>query len=436
MIIVDSALKARQTLGRPLRVGMIGAGAMGWGIANQIINFMPGIELVAVFSRTLKSARRTYSEAGILETVEVKTKAQLEKAIIAGQPAVTEDYTLLCQANGIDIIAEVTGTIEFAAEAILFAIRNHKNVVMMNAEVDATIGPILKVYADREGVILSGCEGDQPGVELNLYRFVQTLGMRPLVCGNVKGMLDPYRTPTTQAEFAKQWDQTPHMVTSFADGTKIAFEQAIVANATGMGVAQRGMTGYSHIKHVDELTEVYDADTLLRMGGIVDYVVGAEPGPGVYVIAYSEDRLQQHYLKYLKRGSGPLYSFYTPYHLCCLEVPISLARVGLLGDTVIAPQAGPVVDVITTAKRPLKAGEVLDGVGFYMTYGQCENSNIVQAERLLPIGLSEGAQLKRDIAKDEVISYDDVIMPPRRLCDQLRQEQDRTFNETNHLVNI
>ncbi|MFZ4640808.1 MAG: NAD(P)H-dependent oxidoreductase [Nodosilinea sp.] len=436
MIIVDNALKARQALGTPLRVGMIGAGAMGWGIANQIVNFVPGMELVAVFSRTLKNARKAYAEAGILDPLEVKTVAQLEAAIQSGQPAVTEDFTLLCQAHNIDIIAEVTGTIEFATQAILEAIRNGKDVVMMNAEVDATIGPILKTYADREGVILSGCEGDQPGVELNLYRFVQGLGIQPLVCGNVKGMIDPYRTPTTQAEFARQWDQTPHMVTSFADGTKIACEQAIVANATGMGVAQRGMIGHSTVKHVDELTEVYDAKQLLAMGGIVDYVVGAEPGPGVYVIGYSEDPLQQHYLKYLKRGSGPLYSFYTPYHLCCLEFPISLARVGLLRDTVIAPLAGPVVDVVTTAKRDLKAGEVLDGIGFYMTYGQCENSDVTQRENLLPIGLSEGCRLKRDIPKDQVISYGDVDLPESRLCDRLRQEQNALFTSPQVLAQV
>lgn len=307
---------------------------------------------------------------------------------------------------------------------------------MMNAEVDATIGPILKTYADRGGVILSGCEGDQPGVEMNLYRFVQGLGIRPLVCGNVKGMIDPYRNPTTQAEFARQWDQTPHMVTSFADGTKIACEQAIVANATGMKVAQRGMIGHGTVKHVDELTEVYDADQLLALGGIVDYVVGAEPGPGVYVIGYSEDPLQQHYLKYLKRGAGPLYSFYTPYHLCCLEFPISLARVGLLKDTVIAPLAGPVVDVITTAKRDLKAGEVLDGIGFYMTYGQCENSDVTQSQDLLPIGLSEGCRLKRDIPKDQVISYADVVLPEHRLCDRLRQEQNALFASPQALVQV
>ncbi|MCS6813393.1 MAG: NAD(P)-dependent oxidoreductase [Cyanobacteria bacterium] len=435
MIIVDTALKARHEAGNPLKVGMVGAGAMGWGIATQIVNFTLGMELVAVSSRTLKSARKAYAEAGIDDPIEVKTLFQLEDAIRRGKPAVTENASLLCQAEGIDIIAEVTGTIEFAAGVVLEAINHQKPVVMMNAELDGTIGPILKHYADRQGVILSGCEGDQPGVEMNLYRFVKTLGLQPLVCGNVKGMLDPYRTPATQAEFAKRWNQTPHMVTSFADGTKIAFEQAIVANATGMVVAQRGMIGHS-VKHVDELVNVYDVDQLKRLGGIVDYVLGAEPGPGVYVIGYTEDPTQRHYFQYLKRGEGPLYSFYTPYHLCCVEFPISIARVGLLNDPVIAPIAGPVVDVITTAKRDLEAGETLDGIGHYMTYGQCENSDVVRKKRLLPMGLSEGCRLKRAIPKDQVLTYDDVELPEGQLCHKLRAEQDAIFAPQRQLATV
>lgn len=434
MLLVDTALKARAEAGNPVKVGMIGAGAMGWGIASQIVNFTPGMELVAISSRTLKSTQKAYAKAGIHEPVEVKTVDQLEDAIRSGKPAVTEDSSLLCQAENIDILVEATGTIEFAATIILEAIANKKHVVMMNAEVDATIGPILKVYADRQGVVLSGCEGDQPGVEINLYRFVQGLGIKPVVCGNIKGLLDPYRNPTTQAGFAKEWDQSVHMVTSFADGTKIAIEQAIVANATGMVVAKRGMIGHSGVKHVDELTQVYDVDQLKELGGIVDYVLGAEPGPGVYVMGLAEDPIQQHYLKYLKRGPGPLYSFYTPYHLCCLEVPLSIARVALYQDAVIAPLGKQVVDVVTTAKKDLRAGETLDGIGYYMTYGQCENSDVVSRERLLPIGLAEGCRLKRDIPKDGVISYDDVELPTGKIAHKLRAEQDAFFGTSDKVL--
>lgn len=427
MFIIDTALKSRQELGNPVKVAMVGAGFMGWGIANQIVNYLPGMELVAVSSRNLASANKAYAEAGIFDPLEVTTQSALEDAIQAGQPAVTDNAMLLCQAEGIDALIEVTGTIEFAAGIVLEAIANGKHIVLMNAELDGTVGPILKTYADQAGVILSGCDGDQPGVEMNLFRYVQSIGLKPLVCGNIKGLQDPYRNPTTQASFAQQWGQAAHMVTSFADGSKISFEQAIVANATGMKVSKRGMIGRDFSGHIDELTEVYDAEQLKAWGGIVDYVVGAQPSPGVYVIGLMEDPKQQHYLRYYKKGNGPLYSFYTPYHLCHLEVPLSVARVVLFNDVVLAPIAGPVVDVITLAKTDLRAGETIDGIGYYMTYGQCENADVVKAQRLLPMGLAEGCRLKRDIPKDKALTYDDIELPEGRLCDRLRAEQDTYF---------
>ncbi|WP_421656449.1 NAD(P)H-dependent oxidoreductase [Leptothermofonsia sp. ETS-13] len=427
MIIVDNALKARQEAGNPIRVGMVGAGFMGRGIANQIMNSVPGMELVAVFSRRLSNARRAYEEAGVDSVRVVKTVAELEAVIAQGQYAVTEDAMLLCQAEGIDALIEVTGTIELAAAVVLEAIAHHKHIILMNAELDGTLGPILKVYADRVGVILSACDGDQPGVEMNLYRFVRGLGMTPLLCGNIKGLQDPYRNPTTQAGFARKWGQKPHMVTSFADGTKISFEQATVANATGMKVAKREMLGYHFSGHVDEMTTMYEVDQLKALGGVVDYVVGARPGPGVFVLATQEDPKHQHYLSYYKMGEGPLYSFYTPYHLCHFEVPLSVARAVLFHDPVMVPLAGPRIDVVATAKIDLKVGEVLDGIGYYMTYGQCENSDIAQAERLLPMGLAEGCRLKRNISRDQVLTYDDVELPQDRLCDRLRAEQNAYF---------
>jgi predicted homoserine dehydrogenase-like protein len=436
MLIVDTALAARQESGKPIKVAMVGSGFMGWGIANQIVNYVPGMELVAVSSRSLASARKAYTEAGIYNSLEVTTQNALEDAIRTGKPAVTQDAQLLCRAEGIDALIEVTGTIEFAAGIVLEAIANGKDIVLMNAELDGTIGPILKTYADRAGVTLSGCDGDQPGVEMNLFRYVRSIGLKPLVCGNIKGLQDPYRNPTTQAGFAQQWGQAAHMVTSFADGTKISFEQAIVANATGMKVSQRGMIGRDFRGHIDELTEVYDAAQLKSWGGIVDYVVGAQPSPGVYVIGLMEDPKQQHYLRYYKKGDGPLYSFYTPYHLCHLEVPLSVARVVLFKDIVLAPIAGPVVDVITLAKTDLKAGETLDGIGYYMTYGQCENADVVHAQQLLPMGLAEGCRLKRNIPKDQVLTYDDVELPAGRLCDRLRAEQNAVFSPAKVLTQV
>ncbi len=441
MIIIDTALQARAEAGKPVRVGMIGAGFMGRGIANQIINSVPGMELVAVFTRNIEDAKRAYTEAGITDLRVVKTVADLEESIRQGQYAITDDAMLLCRAEGIDALVEVTGAIEFGAEVVMEAIANRKHIVLMNAELDGTIGSILKLKADQAGVILTACDGDQPGVQMNLYRYVKSIGLTPLLCGNIKGLQDPYRNPTTQEGFAKQWKQKAHMVTSFADGSKISFEQAIVANATGMTIAKRGMLGYDfnrhrdelvqqfnlkYTGHVDDLTPMYDVEQLKELGGIVDYVVGVKPGPGVFVFATHDDPKQQHYLNLYKLGEGPLYSFYTPYHLCHFEVPLSVARVVLFNDVVLAPTA-PIVDVVTTAKLDLKAGETLDGIGYYMTYGQCETAKVTQAERLLPLGIAEGCKLKRDVAKDQVLTYDDVELPEGRLCDKLRAEQNAYF---------
>lgn len=427
MIIVDTALQAREEAGNPIKVAMIGAGFMGRGVANQILNSVPGMRLVAISNRSISEAKRAYAEAGAEDVKEVSTVSELENAIAQGQYAITDDAMLLCKAEGIDALVEVTGAIEFGAQVVMEAIANRKHIVLMNAELDGTIGSILKVYADKAGVIITGCDGDQPGVQLNLYRFVKSIGLKPLLCGNIKGLQDPYRNPTTQEGFAKQWGQKAHMVTSFADGSKISFEQAIVANATGMTVAKRGMLGYDFRGHVDEMTKMYDVEQLKELGGIVDYVVGAKPGPGVYVFATHDDPKQRHYLNLYKLGEGPLYSFYTPYHLCHFEVPLSVARVVLFKDVVMAPIAGPRVDVVTTAKIDLKAGETLDGIGFYMTYGQCEKSDIVREQNLLPMGLAEGCRLKRDIPKDQVLTYDDVELPEGRLCDKLRAEQNEYF---------
>jgi len=427
MIITDNLLRKRAAEGRPVRVGMIGAGFMARGIANSMINSVPGMVLAAISNRTLDRAVRAYSEAGRDDACPVTTVGELEAAIAAGQPAVSDDPTLLCEAESIDCLIDVTGALEFGAMVTLAAIRNGKNMVSMNAELDGTVGPLLKRYADKAGVIFSGSDGDQPGVQMNLYRFVRSIGLTPLVCGNIKGLQDRYRNPTTQAGFAARWGQDPHMVTSFADGTKISFEQAVVANATGMTITQRGMIGRDFTGHVDELTQFYDVDDLRARGGIVDYVVGAKPNPGVYVLATHDDPKQRHYLNLYKLGPGPLYSFYTPYHLCHFEVPISVARVALCGDPVLQPIDGPRVDVITCAKRDLKAGEIIDGLGGYMTYGECETYEQSRADHLLPIGLAQGCRLVRDIPKDGVLTYADVDVPAGRVIDELRREQDAVF---------
>lgn len=426
MIILDTALRRREAEARPIRVGMIGAGFMGRGLANQIVNSVPGMLLVAIANRTVAHAERAYTEAGV-EPVRVDTGGQVDAAISAGTPCVLADAFELLAADQLDCVVDVTGAVEFGARVTVAAIERGLPVVTMNAELDGTVGPLLAHRARAAGVVLTGADGDQPGVQANLLRFVQGLGVTPLVAGNVKGLQDEYRTPTTQKAFAERWGQDPYMVTSFADGTKVSFEQAIVANAFGLTVPERGLYGWDHAGHVDELTERYDVDELRALGGIVDYVVGAKPGPGIYVLGTHDDPKQRHYLELYKLGKGPLYSFYTPYHLCHFEVPNSVVRAVDFADAALTPPAGPRVDVVATAKQNLSAGHPVDGLGGYDTYGVCESSPVTRAEGLLPMGVAEGCVLVRDVAKDAVLTYADVTLPPDRLVDRLREEQDKLF---------
>lgn len=430
MIIVDKALEQRQEQGNPIRVGMVGAGFMGRGIAHQIIQYTPGMQLAVIANRHIAAAKDAYKEAGLPDPVTVTNSRQMREALDKNQPAITEDPLLLCRTEGIDAIVEVTGSIGYAAEVALEAIKHGKHLIAMNAELDGTVGPILKTYADKAGVIYTNSDGDQPGVIMNLYRFVKGIGVRPVLCGNIKGLHDPYRNPTTQQAFAEKWGQKAHMVTSFADGSKISFEQAIVANATGMRVAKRGMHGptVEYGTPIQETMALYPLGDILEGPGIVDYVVGAVPSPGVYVFGTIDDPVQKHYLNLYKLGEGPLYCFYRPYHLCHFETPNSIARAVLFKDATLAPLAGPTVEVVAAAKTDLKAGGILDDIGHYMTYGLCENADTTKEEDLLPIGVAPGCKLVRDIPKDQVLTYRDVELPNNRLVDRLRKEQAIQFS--------
>jgi predicted homoserine dehydrogenase-like protein len=425
MIIVDSALERRRQEGRPITVGLVGAGYIGRGITLQILSEVPGMRVVAISNRTIAKATRAYAEAGANVSSRVESTADLERAIREGRYAVTDDPFLLCEAAGIDAIIEATGEVEFGAGVALAALRHGKHLIAMNSELDAFLGPILKVHADRVGVVYTNSDGDQPGVVMNLLRWVRSIGYRPVLAGNIKGMLDPYRTPETQRAFAEAHLQDVKMITSFADGTKLSFEQVVIANATGFPVGRRGMYGPS-CSHVTEAPGLFPAEEMLDHG-LVDYVLGAEPGPGVFVVGHDDRPTRRQYMRVYKMGDGPFYTFYTPYHLPHLEPPLTVARAVLFGDAAVAPVGAPVCDVIAVAKMNLTAGAVLDGIGGFTCYGMIENASVVRDERSLPMSLSEGCRLKRAVRKDQAIGYADVELPQGGVAASLRREQDTHF---------
>jgi predicted homoserine dehydrogenase-like protein len=427
MMIVDNLLRDREREGRPIRVGMIGAGFMAQGLVNTIENSVPGMRVAAIYGRRPERARGVYEYAGHEEARVVTSERSFEEAVREGRPVVTEDPSLLCRSDQIDALVDVTGSVEFGAHVVLDAFEHGKHVILMNAELDATIGPILHRYAQRHGVIMSACDGDEPGVQMNLYRWVRGLGLVPRVIGNVKGLQDPYRNPDTQRDFAEKWGQNPAMVTSFADGSKISFEQAIAANAAGFKVRTRGMSrGVPFDGSPLDLPSLYDVEEVRALGGIVDYTVGPS-SVKVFCLAEHSDPKQRHYLSLYKLGDGPLYPFWIPYHLPTFEAPNAIARVVLLGDGLAPPLAGPSVEVCAVAKRDLRAGETLDDYGMFMTFGEAVNVHEMSAGRYLPEGLVEGCRLLRNVPQDHVVRYDDVELPSGRLADRLRAEQYRHF---------
>jgi len=408
MIIVDTKLAEREAAGHPIQVGLIGAGEMAIGLVNQIERYIPGMRVAAIFNRTTDKALQAYRTAGHESVAQAKSSCDLDDLIAARRPALAPSVDALVGAERIDVVVEMTGAVEFSFDAILKCFAAGKSVVTFNAEIDATVGPYLQKRARAAGVRYTLGDGDQPGVTLNLFRQVKAMGFTPLVCGNIKGMLDHYRNPETQKGFAKKAGLSVNMVTSFADGTKISLEQAAIANATGMRVARRGMLAINHEGHVDDLTDRYDIDRLKELGGIVEMVIGAQPGPGVFVFATTDDPVSRRFLAYGKLGKGPLYSFYVPYHLLFFELPFSIARLVDFGDGTLDSLDRFSVEVVTAAKKDLKAGELLDGMGGFCHYGECENSPVVRSEKLLPVALAEGKKLVRDIPKDQPISWADI----------------------------
>jgi predicted homoserine dehydrogenase-like protein len=429
---VDAELRRLEAAGNPIRVGMVGAGATGRAIALQLGTPVPGMRLVGIANRTPEHAKRAFREGGFLRWTYVGSSREAEESIAGGVPVLTEDPLVLTGCEAIDLLVEVTGTVEPATGAVLDAFRHGKHVVLVNAELDSLIGPILKVKADQARVVVTHTDGDEPGVAMTLLRYLRSLGLRIVAAGNIKGMVDYYRNPETQKAFAQKNDQDVKKVTSFADSTKLSMEATVLANATGFQVGRRGMYG-PECKYVRDIANLLPAKEMLETG-LVDFALGAAPHTGAFVVVYEDSPLKKAQLAYYKLGDGPFYVFYTPFHLPHLQIMSTIGRAFLHRDATVAPIGGPVCEVVSVAKRDLKAGERLDGVGGFCTYGLIDNVQTSRGVRALPIGLSEGCLLRRDIAKDDIITLDDVDAVQDKVAGTLWREQNARWTaEADHL---
>jgi predicted homoserine dehydrogenase-like protein len=425
---VDTALRKREELGQPIRVGMIGAGATGRAIALQLGTPVPGMRLVGIANRTPPHAERALREAAMATWCGASSAHAADAAISGGAVVLTDDPSVLIDCDAVDIIVEVTGTVETAAGSVLRAFDHGKHVVLVNAELDSLIGPILKARADRAGVVLTHTDGDEPGVAMTLLRYLRSLGLRPVAAGNIKGMVDYYRDPDTQRAFAERNDQDVMKVTSFADSTKLSMETTVLANATGFHAGRRGMFGPA-CADVREMANLLPAEQMLATG-LVDYALGAAPHTGAFVIVHEAAPLKQAQLAYYKLGEGPFYVFYTPFHLPHIQIASTLGRAFIHRDATVAPIGGPVTEVVTVAKRDLRAGQRLDGIGGFCAYGLIDNADAARAMGALPIGLSECCVMRRNVQKDAVVSFSDVDAPSGRLAEKLWREQQAKWPAT------
>jgi predicted homoserine dehydrogenase-like protein len=426
MIIVDTAIAKRLAEDKPIRVGMIGAGYSAKHICSQIINSFPAMHLVVISNRTPESAKKVYEIAGIDHPVHVSRPAELDNVIKKRGYAITDDPRVIFDNDQIDAVIETTGEVEFGAWCAFESIKSGKHTIVLNCEMDATVGPLLKHYADKQGVIYSNTDGDEPGVASNLARYVKTIGLEVVGAGNLKGFYDVHRTPETQREFAEKNNQKPHMMTSFVDGTKLSMELTVLANGLGFGVGKRGMYGVP-CDDVRTCLQHFPQDAFQSGKGIVDFLLGASPYTGAFVVGYTEQPLKKDYLQYLKMGEGPFYVFYTPFHLPQLDIPITVSRAVLLHDATVAPKGRPYCDAIAIAKKDLKAGDVLDGIGGFAAYTLIDNFETCRQENLLPMGVAQNCKLIRDVKMDTPLGYDDVEIPAGRFIDLLRKEMIETF---------
>lgn len=400
-------LEEIESQGYEIGVGLIGAGKMGRTIIHQI-RLAKGIRLVAVAEIYVERAVEALRKAGFRDK-EIRNVENLEEAERAGDEViVTPDASILMELDRVDVIIDATGAVEVGAKMGYEAIMRRKNYIMMNAEADATFGPLLARLAELGGVVYTGDMGDEPGTVMHyLYDPFKSMGFRVVAAGKGKNNpLQRYATPETLAATAEKKKLNPRVLTSFVDGTKTMVEMTILSNATGLLPDKRGMHGpRAGVKELAEIFRSKDRGGILENEGIVDYVIGI--APGVFIVVDTEDEEIRENLRYLGVGENPPYAFYRPYHLPGNETVLSAIWAVVYETPIIAP-IGHFSDAVAFAKKDLSAGEVIDGIGGHTVYGMIERRSISRDEGLLPIGLSEGAKLKRSVRRDEPLHFDDV----------------------------
>jgi len=440
--------------GESIKVAVAGVGQMGRSLISHIRD-LGGMKILAVANRDIGRIASVLKELEISDDeivlagaasrldpendkiskvitegsiLQNSIREKLNQLAGKGKLIVADDLNVLFAIDDVDVIIDATGSPEAGAFIASTAISYKKHIITLNVEADVTIGPYLKKMADEAGVVYTVSAGDEPAALKELYDFADMLGFEVIAAGKGKNNpLDRYANPTSLKEYARSKGSSPNMMTSFVDGTKSMIEMACISNSTGLVPDCRGMHGpKADIKDLVNVFRPKEDGGILSGKGVVDFAIG-NLAPGVFLIYSTKNKMVKADLEYLMLGSGPYYLLYRPYHLTSIETPLSVARAYFYNEPTITPDCGLVSEVITLAKRDLKAGEVIDGIGRYMVYGLIERYGKAKKENLLPIGISEGCILRKDIEKDKPIEYNDVSLVKNSLLHEFRRSQDKLF---------
>lgn len=430
MLGLNTKLEQLEQNGQSIKTAIIGAGQMGRGMVAQMI-LMKGMVPAVVVDIQVENAKKAFLNAGIAETniKHAKTPAEADEFLGSGNYVVAADSKVATDCQLVQAVVDATGVPEVGARVAFDSIFGKKHIVMLNAETDCVIGPILKKFADNAGVVFTGAAGDEPGAVKELYDFAVASGFEVRVVGKGKNnKLDYDCNPDTVLEEATRKKMNPHMLTAFKEGSKTMVEMALMCNATGFVPDVRGGHGIAgQVKELPEKFLLKEEGGTLNRYGIVDFVNGI--APGVFLIVTSPLAEVRAEMEYVSMGPGPNYILYRPYHLCSLETPLSVAKAVIDQQPTIVPKGGLVAEVITIAKKDLKAGQNLDGIGGYTVYGLIEKHEVAKEINALPVCLiNKDTVLKQDVKKGDVITYDMVELNESSFLLQLRKLQDKLFN--------
>ena len=425
--LIQKKLIERHKDSRPIRVAVLGAGWFSSGLIEEMFRW-PGMTPKIIFSRDPNKAVNILRSLGVNpgDIALISSSENLRNTSLANRFWVSSRFELLDELKSIDVVFDGTGDLLTGARAAIASINNGIHFVAISSELDSTVGCVLSQMAREKGVVYSNCDGDQPGVLARMIREVRAYGFEILVAGNCKGFMDVHKTP----EDIKPWvgpGQNPRMITAFTDGSKQSMELAVTANAFGLLPDKRGMHGPRTTKG----TLVEDFQKILSGLGAVDFTLGIDgvnQGGGVFVVGRRQGPRVQEDMKYLKKGAGPDYLFFRDQHLCYFEAPRSIAEAAILNTATIAP-AGHFADVLACAKKDLQSGEKLDSLGGFTVYGLIEKASVVRSEKLLPLGLSEFAVMRKPVERDRPVAYSMVDFPEDNLVLKLRRQMEENFTK-------